>query len=162
MKELGLISKIDKLQKTDKLIFPPSVLEHLTKYIESGTFTFKIQSEKKEVSYGSSYGFNGTERIIFGPNWMLSSLGIEDGDKVKITSVNIPSGESITLQCPRLKEMTDPEAILSYHLREHTVLYEGKKLILDYVIPLKLKVIELKPCEAVIANGSEMSIKIIE
>lgn len=128
MKKLGLITNIDKLQKTDKLIFPPSALEHLTMYIESGTFTFKIQSKEKKISYGTSFGFNGTERIIFGPNWMMSSLGIEDGDKVKVSSVNIPNGESLTIECSKLKNMTDSEAILSYHLREHAVLYEGKKI----------------------------------
>jgi ubiquitin fusion degradation protein 1 len=127
-----------KYEYSDKIVLPQSALMILSKFREFGEtpVTFRLnKSGSQESIYSSVLEFSAESRKMYVPKWMMDAMFIEEGQRVSVTSVEIPKGEYIKLK-PRSEKFLkfqNPKNILELSLREYGTLYNGQTITINYI-----------------------------
>eukprot|EP00727_Mastigamoeba_balamuthi_P002098 m51a1_g11886 hypothetical protein (648) ;mRNA; f:587517-589915 len=139
----------------DKVILPPSALEHLMGENASPPFLFSVRScSKNTMVHCSVLEFTAPEGQAIIPFWMMNDLGEEEGATCAFKTVYLRRGSFVKFR-PTTKEfyaVKNPKALLESLLGKFTALTMGSTI--QVVDPgskerIGLTVVELEPSQAV-------------
>lgn len=158
----GIKTKADikNLEKSDRIIMPPSALNHLMLFKINYPYFFKLTSRELGISeYCGVLEFTAPEKTVYAPSWLMHKLFIED--RIYINSVNLPSGKRVKFKAvPEFFALPNQQVILEKTLRELNVLSMGQELNILFVGKVyKLTVVELVPCTVVSIINADLNVE---
>lgn len=159
----------DNFNASDMIIMPESALVMLHEYKESQyhkPYTFKITNPKNNKSiYTSVREFTSpNDRAIYVPNWMMNSIGILDGHKIMLLSIELPDGDYIKFEPldSNFFKISNPRVILENFLQNFKTLTLNQILHLNYCGKnYTIKIIDLKPDHAILISNIDIKFEIV-
>ncbi|KAG2214422.1 hypothetical protein INT47_000978 [Mucor saturninus] len=158
------------LNDGDKIILPASALEQLLlKVGHSGSLpsplTFELRHpHSNEIIHCGVKEFSSEGNTTQLPSWIMSALGLQQGDHVLIKLVILPKGTWTNLQpiSTDYQQIADYRAALEAHLRAHyNTLTKGQVLSCRYGgRTYQFKVLDLKPQNAVSITDTDLEVDI--
>lgn len=158
------------LNDGDKIILPASALEQLLlKVGNSGNLpsplTFELRHpHSNETIHCGVKEFSSLGNTTQLPTWIMSVLGLQQGDHVLIKLVILPKGTWTSLQpvSADYRQIADYRAALEAHLRGHyNTLTKGQLLSCRYGgRTYQFKVLDLKPQDAVSVTDTDLEVDI--
>lgn len=130
------INKKPLSMEGNKLIVPSTFLNcYSEQNIEYKPLFFKIFSPIPGVSlYGGIEKFSDLDQMVFLPDWMMDIMNINAGDKIKLVPISIPKGTYVKFKVKKdFLELSDPKAILEYHLRYHAVISQHDTIVIKFL-----------------------------
>jgi hypothetical protein len=124
---------IHKYETSDKIILPASSLHTLANASNNGLYVLRIVNPKtsKYIFVGIS-DFTAPERTAFVPKWIMEYLSCKSGDKIFVDAMSVPKVSQAKIKIPEeLKDIPisiDLKSIIEFILRNHVLLFLGKKL----------------------------------
>ncbi|KAL9312428.1 hypothetical protein ACSQ67_017880 [Phaseolus vulgaris] len=142
-----------EIENGDKIIMPPSALDHLAFLRIDYPMMFKLTNGASErVSHCGVLEFIADEGTIYMPYWMMQNMLLQEGDTVRVKYASLPKGTYVKLQ-PHTKDFFDisnPKAILETSLRKFSCLTTGDTIMVTYNNKrYYLDIIETKPANAI-------------
>lgn len=117
---------IQRFNNSDSVILPKKCGERLLKS-NMKLYAVKITNEIINVSsYGKVIGFDAPDRHIVVPSWIMASLFSHPGDKISIDTINVGKISKIKFSVPKC--ISDPQSVIEFELRNHSLSYVGKEL----------------------------------
>eukprot|EP01091_Cochliopodium_minus_P018648 TRINITY_DN7622_c0_g1_i1.p1 TRINITY_DN7622_c0_g1~~TRINITY_DN7622_c0_g1_i1.p1 ORF type:complete len:690 (+),score=184.51 TRINITY_DN7622_c0_g1_i1:22-2070(+) len=163
---IHIISKniSDALEKGNKIILPPKILDKIMQDSNMGPFFFSIENSEyqERVTIASVLEFNAPEDTVYIPDGIMNRLLLSDGEKVNISLVQIPPGEYVKLRPhnPEFSELEDPVEVLSSVFG-----YNYSSLSVDEIITLTFNgiifdftVLDTKPGNSINIIGQTLKI----
>lgn len=159
-----------ELNDGDKIILPASALEQLLSEVgNSGNLPSPLTFELRHPHSGETIHcgvkeFSSSSSTTQLPSWIMSVLGLKQGDHVLIKLVILPKGTWASLQpvSADYRQIVDYRAALEAHLRGHyNTLTKGQLLSCRYGgRTYQFKVLELKPQDAVSITDTDLEVDI--
>merc|ERR1719463_915482 len=110
----------EELEKGNKIILPPSALDHLARLNISYPMLFEVSNPTmNRRTHCGVLEFIAEEGTCYLPYWIMCNLLLQEGDIVRITNTTLPKGSFVKLQ-PVSKdflEINNPKAVLETTLR---------------------------------------------
>ncbi|KAL5529723.1 hypothetical protein ACEPAG_5708 [Sanghuangporus baumii] len=128
-----------------KIIMPPSALANLSNMDLESPWMFKLSNPANPAAttHAGVLEFIAEEGCVHLPYWMMKTLGLNEGDPIRITGAELPKGKFVKLQPQTVHflEVSDPKAVLEHALRNFSALTQGdiieisyNSIILDFLI----------------------------
>ncbi len=110
-----------------KIIMPPSALAHLTNLEIESPWFFELRSTgSSEVrrTHAGVLEFIADEGNVHLPAWMMRTLGLSEGDPLRLTGTTLPKGKMVKIQPQTVDflEISDPKAVLEQAFRNFSAL----------------------------------------
>ncbi|KAL6305331.1 ubiquitin fusion degradation protein UFD1-domain-containing protein [Sparassis latifolia] len=119
----------DNVSYGGKIIMPPSTLARLTSMDLESPWMFKLRNPANPAAstHAGVLEFIAEEGCVHLPQWMMSTLRLNEGDPIRITGAELPKGNKVKLQAQSVHflEVSDPKAVLEQALRHFSVLTQG-------------------------------------
>lgn len=150
---------IIKFNKSDHLILPKSDgVRLLNSPLKN--FIIKIWSIGTNIeTYGRAVSFDAPDNCIIMPEWMIEQVLINYGDAVMISTVNICKLDNVKIKVPKC--MNEPTTIIEYELRDHSVLYTGKRIQTGiFNKKYNMIIVDSKPSFVGMINNSDIKLDI--
>lgn len=116
----------EELENTGKIYLPARTLQSLQHLMKDGTiFMFVLTNPKNNRRiHAGVMEFSAENNQVLMPYWMLRSLGLDEGSKVKIKGANLKKGNFVKLRplSQDFYDISNHKAVLQYHLRNFTAL----------------------------------------
>ncbi|CED84647.1 glutathione-disulfide reductase [Phaffia rhodozyma] len=133
-----------------KIIMPPSALARLTNLELESPWTFHLQNPRSAAleTHAGVLEFIAEEGVVYLPPWMMRTLGLREGDPIRVTGARLPKGKHVKIQAQNLEflEVSDPKAVLESCLRNFSCLTQGDTFSISYnSIAFEFLVIETLP-----------------
>ncbi|EEB09201.1 Cdc48-Ufd1-Npl4 complex component Ufd1 [Schizosaccharomyces japonicus yFS275] len=132
-----------------KVILPPSALEKLSRLNISYPMLFEFQNKQTgQRTHGGVLEFIADEGRVYLPHWMMSTLGVQPGDLIRVINTDIQQGSFVKLQpqSSNFLDITNHRAVLESALRDFSTLTQGDVIEILYNDQVyKLAVLEVKP-----------------
>ncbi|KAJ3216038.1 ubiquitin fusion degradation protein [Dinochytrium kinnereticum] len=132
-----------------KILLPSSALAKLATLNIAYPMLFELTNESQQkVSHAGVLEFTAAEGKVFLPQWMMSTLLIEEGSLVKVKSVNLPLGKFVKLQPQSVDflDISDPKAVLEKAISNFSTLTEGDIITIKYNMKqFDILIVEAKP-----------------
>jgi len=149
---VSFINKED-LEKGNKIILPPSALDHLARLNISYPMLFEVSNPASDSrTHCGVLEFIAEEGICFLPYWMMCNLTLREGDIIRIMNTSLPKGNYVKLQ-PVTKDFLDihnPRAVLENTLRNFATLTVGDNIMINYNDRnYEIEIVETRPAKAV-------------
>lgn len=143
----------DELEKGNKIILPPSALDHLARLNISYPMLFElVNPAMNRRTHCGVLEFIADEGTCHLPYWMMCNLLLQEGDIIRITNTSLPKGSFVKLQ-PISKDFLDihnPRAVLENMLRNFATLTVGDSICLEYNNKkYEIEIVEAKPASAI-------------
>jgi hypothetical protein len=153
------------LNGSDKIIMPEAILDHLHRYPNiMSPYMFRLKNKDKVGYCGVLEFTSDSPHVVYVPKWLMVNLGLMDGDRFEILSVNLQKGEMISLR-PKTEmffKLSNPKSVLENHLKRFTVLYQGETLRLDYLgKSFEIDVAETSPDRAIDITDIDLKLQFI-
>jgi ubiquitin fusion degradation protein 1 len=116
-----------------KIILPPSALAKLSSLNIEYPMLFEIEHEGNKSNAGV-LEFIAEEGRVYAPLWMMKHLQVDDGEIIKIKSVNLQKGTFLKIQPQSVDflDISDPKAVLENALRQYSALRQGNIISIRY------------------------------
>ena len=104
-------------------------------------------------SHGGVWEFIAEEGRVHLPAWMMRSLALNEGDKVKVQGTTLPKGKMVKIQPQTVDflEISDPKAVLEQALRNFSTLTPGDIIEFKYnCLTFEVLIMEVTPDAAAI------------
>lgn len=149
---VSFINKED-LEKGNRIILPPSALDHLARLNISYPMLFEVTNPKtQQRTHCGVLEFIAEEGTCFLPLWMMCNLGLGGGEFVRIMNTTLQKGNFVKLQ-PHSKDFLDihnPRAVLENTMRNYACLTVGDNITIHYNNhKYEIEIIETKPANAI-------------
>lgn len=149
---VSFIGKED-LEKGNKIILPPSALDHLARLNISYPMLFEVSNPNmNRRTHCGVLEFIAEEGTCYLPYWIMCNLLLQEGDIVRITNTTLPKGSFVKLQ-PVSKDFLDihnPRAVLENTLRNFATLTVGDCIVINYNNKkYEIEIVETKPASAI-------------
>ncbi|KAI9336798.1 ubiquitin fusion degradation protein 1 [Obelidium mucronatum] len=119
-----------------KILLPPSALAKLSTLNIAYPMLFEITNEqyKDRSSHAGVLEFIAEEGKVYLPQWMMSTLLIEEGSLVKVKNVSLPLGKFVKLQPQSVDflDITDPKAVLEKAIGQFSCLTQNDIITIKY------------------------------
>jgi hypothetical protein len=116
-----------KYCQSDKVILPRNTLETFVQCSKNNIYMLKLNNPKfHKIIYCGICDFDAPDHVAILPDWIMTSLNLESGDKVFADAVTLSKATEIKVRCPQ--NICDPKSVLEFLLKNHTVLYKTKKI----------------------------------
>lgn len=143
----------EDLEKGNKIILPPSALDHLARLNISYPMLFEVSNPNmNRRTHCGVLEFIAEEGTCYLPYWIMCNLLLQEGDIVRITNTTLPKGSFVKLQ-PVSKDFLDihnPRAVLENTLRNFATLTVGDCIVIMYNNKkYEIEIIETKPASAI-------------
>lgn len=143
----------DNLEKGDKILLPPSILESLSGAEIPWPLMFEIKNKKNDrITHCGVMEFIADEGCAYIPYWMMKNLSILEGDKIQFKYKSLEKGTFVKIQ-PQTEdflEISNTKAVLESKLRNFTCLSKNDSIAIDYNNKIYwLNIIEVKPGNAI-------------
>ena len=126
---------INEVKYSNKIMLPPSILQDLVDGNYETPYFFKV--ENTETNFGQYCGiqeFSSPPGVTHIPYHIMSGLGINEGDNIKISLVTPTDGSYIKLQphATAFTEINDPKGLLERMLsKNYPILTEGHTITIE-------------------------------
>ncbi len=170
----------DNVSYGGKIILPPASLAKLSDLEIEGPWMFKLRNPNPNVrpkntlpvdvdkeegsstrraptmreSHAGVLEFIAEPGHVHLPAWMMKSLALSEGDKVRVTGVMLPKGKLVKIQPQTVDflEISDPKAVLEQALRNFSTLTPGDIIEFKYnCLTFEVLIMEVKPDAAAIS-----------
>ena len=115
---------------------PPSALARLTHLNLSSPWMFHLRNPQNSAAstHAGVLEFIADEGMVFLPHWMMRTLKLAEGDRLRVTGTQLPKGRFVKLQAQETSflEVSDPKAVLEQALRNWTCLTQGDVVEISY------------------------------
>jgi len=143
----------EDLEKGNKILLPPSALDHLARLNITWPMLFELHNaEKGRHTCGGVQEFSAEEGTCYMPYWMMQNLLLKEGDIVRVTNTTLPKGRYVKLQ-PVSKEFLDisnPKAVLEASLRLYATLTVGDNIVIHYnQKKYEIEIVECRPSNSI-------------
>eukprot|EP00929_Paragymnodinium_shiwhaense_P012350 TRINITY_DN11935_c0_g2_i1.p1 TRINITY_DN11935_c0_g2~~TRINITY_DN11935_c0_g2_i1.p1 ORF type:complete len:317 (-),score=67.71 TRINITY_DN11935_c0_g2_i1:233-1183(-) len=143
----------DDLEKGNKIVLPPSALDHLARLNISYPMLFELSNTATHrKTHSGVQEFIAEEGTCYLPYWMMMNLCLQEGDLIRVVNTSLPKGQFVKLQ-PLTSDFLDihnPRAVLENSLRNFATLTVGDSIRLDYNSRIyEIEIVECKPSNAV-------------
>ncbi|KAN0064815.1 ubiquitin fusion degradation protein [Thecaphora frezii] len=134
-----------------KIIMPPSALAHLTNLEIESPWLFKLRSTRGaevKTTHAGVLEFIADEGNVHLPAWMMRTLGLSEGDPIRLTGVTLPKGKMVKIQPQTVDflEISDPKAVLEQALRNFSTLTPGDIIEISYnCLTFEILIMEITP-----------------
>ncbi|KAL3500781.1 hypothetical protein ACH5RR_039874 [Cinchona calisaya] len=152
----SFLSNIERaeLEYGDKILMPPSALEHLMALNINYPMMFSIQNPNNwsRTSHCGVLEFTAEEGFVYVPQWIMDNLKLQQGDLVIIKNVSLPNGTYVKLQphTTNFINLTNPKAVLERTLKKYTCLTSGDTITINHNDKkFFIDVLETKPGNAI-------------
>lgn len=158
---LSFINRLD-LEKGDKIILPPSLLEKLSNYEIKWPLMFEIkcQSSSKKTNCGVME-FTSDEGCAYLPHWMMEKLLVKKGEKLFFKNSTLEKGCFVKFQPQTgdFLEISNPKAVLEIKLRNFTCLTKSDVIAIEYNEKIFwLNVLEVKPGNSISIIETDLNV----
>lgn len=134
-----------------KIIMPPSALAHLTNLEIESPWFFELRSAgASEVrrTHAGVLEFIADEGNVHLPAWMMRTLGLSEGDPIRLTGTTLPKGKMVKIQPQTVDflEISDPKAVLEQAFRNFSALTPGDIVEISYnCLTFEILIMEITP-----------------
>jgi ubiquitin fusion degradation protein 1 len=115
---------------------PPSALARLTHLNLSSPWMFHLRNPLNSAAstHAGVLEFIADEGIVYLPHWMMRTLKLSEGDRLRVTGTQLPKGRFVKLQAQETSflEVSDPKAVLEQALRNWMCLTRGDVIDIWY------------------------------
>lgn len=115
---------------------PPSALARLTHLNLSSPWMFQLRNPENAAAstHAGVLEFIADEGIVYLPYWMMKTLKLSEGDRIRVTGAALPKGKFVKLQAQETSflEVSDPKAVLEQALRNWMCLSQGDIIEIIY------------------------------
>lgn len=143
----------DDLEKGNKIVLPPSALDHLARLNISYPMLFELSNTATHrKTHSGVQEFIADEGTCYLPYWMMQNLCLSEGDLIRVVNTSLPKGQFVKLQplTSAFLDIHNPRAVLENSLRNFATLSVGDCIRLDYNDRIyEIEIIECKPSNAV-------------
>jgi ubiquitin fusion degradation protein 1 len=150
------------LEAGDKIILPPTALDHLARLRVTYPMMFSITNKKSgRQMHAGVMEFSGEEGVAYIPYWMMQNLLIESGEIIEITNVTLPKGNFVKLQphTTKFTQLYNPRVVLETALRNFSCLTKGDTIAIQHGDDnYYLDIVEVKPGNAVSVVETDMNV----
>ncbi|KAF8772779.1 hypothetical protein HU200_005365 [Digitaria exilis] len=143
------------LEDGDKVILPASALNTLAALRIEYPMQFELHHANTNPAKASHCGvleFVAEEGAMVMPEWMMTNMGLGEGDLVRVRSAALPKGTYVKLR-PHTSEfldITNPKAVLEKTLRTFSCFTTGDTIMVSYNSrKYYIDIVETKPASAV-------------
>ena len=155
------VNRLD-LEKGDKILLPPSILQKLSESEIKGPITFEIKTaNSSRKSHCGVMDFTADEGCAYIPRWMIQNLDIKEGEKLYFSYTSLEKGNYVKLQ-PQTNDflnISNPKAILEAKLRYFTCLTRSDTIAIEYNEKIYwINVVEVKPGVAVLIVDTDIDV----
>lgn len=150
------------LEDGDKILLPPSALDHLGRLHISYPMMFEIKNP--QLGLGMHCGvmeFSAEEGVAYIPYWMMQHLGLVDGALANVRNVTLPKGSYAKLQphLTKFTQLSNPRVVLEKALRSFSCLTKGSTIMIRHgPEQFLLDIVDLKPANAVSIIETDMQV----
>ncbi|KDN53051.1 UFD1-domain-containing protein [Tilletiaria anomala UBC 951] len=163
----------DNVSYGGKVILPPSSLDQLTRMEVEGPWVFRLRNPNPNVpskdalparedggasssaassrareSHAGVLEFIADHGRVHLPAWMMKSLALNEGDRVRVTGTTLPKGKMVKIQPQTVDflEISDPKAVLEQALRNFSTLTPGDIIEFKYnCLTFEVLIMEITP-----------------
>ena len=134
-----------------KIMMPPSALAHLTNLEIESPLLFQLRSAgvaKPKKTHAGVLEFIADEGNVHLPAWMMRTLGLSEGDPIRLTGASLPKGKMVKIQPQTVDflEISDPKAVLEQALRNFSTLTPGDIIEISYnCLTFEILIMEITP-----------------
>ncbi|KAI8837694.1 ubiquitin fusion degradation protein UFD1-containing protein [Chytriomyces cf. hyalinus JEL632] len=133
-----------------KILLPPSALAKLSTLNIAYPMLFEITNDahKEHSSHAGVLEFIAEEGKAYLPQWMMTTLLIEEGSLARIKNVSLPLGRFVKLQPQSVDflDITDPKAVLEKAIGQFACLTQNDIITIKYNSKLyDILIMESKP-----------------
>ena len=134
-----------------KIIMPPSALAHLTNLEIESPWFFELRSTGASEARRTHAGvleFIADEGNVHLPAWMMRTLGLSEGDPIRLTGTTLPKGKMVKIQPQTVDflEISDPKAVLEQAFRNFSALTPGDIVEISYnCLTFEILIMEITP-----------------
>ena len=111
---LGL-SSVGLIVFSTTVIMPQSALARLTQLDVEAPWMFKLSNPSNPAAstHAGVLEFIAEEGCVHLPQWMMSTLRLNEGDMIRIVGTELPKGKFVKLQAQTVHflEISDPKAV---------------------------------------------------
>ncbi|KAE8224868.1 hypothetical protein CF319_g2311 [Tilletia indica] len=133
-----------------KIIMPPSALAKLSQFEIASPWIFELNnvSEDPKRTHAGVLEFIAEEGNVHLPAWMMRTLGLSEGDPIRIVGKQLPKGKLVKFQAQTVDflEISDHRAVLEQAMRNFSTLTPGDVIEISYnCLTFELLVMEVVP-----------------
>ncbi|SNX84281.1 related to UFD1 - ubiquitin fusion degradation protein [Melanopsichium pennsylvanicum] len=135
-----------------KIIMPPSALAHLTNLDIESPWFFQLRSTGSAAEVRRTHAgvleFIADEGNVHLPAWMMRTLGLSEGDPIRLTGTTLPKGKMVKIQPQTVDflEISDPKAVLEQAFRNFSALSPGDIVEISYnCLTFEILIMEITP-----------------
>lgn len=134
-----------------KIIMPPSALAHLTNLEIESPWFFELRSagvSEVRRTHAGVLEFIADEGNVHLPAWMMRTLGLSEGDPIRLTGTTLPKGKMVKIQPQTVDflEISDPKAVLEQAFRNFSALTPGDIVEISYnCLTFEILIMEITP-----------------
>ncbi|KAI8848070.1 ubiquitin fusion degradation protein UFD1-domain-containing protein [Chytridium lagenaria] len=118
-----------------KILLPPTALAKLATLNIAYPMLFELKNESQQkTSHGGVLEFTAEEGKVYLPQWMMTTMLLEEGSLVKVKNVNLPLGKFVKLQPQSVDflDISDPKAVLEKAISNFSTLTQGDIITIKY------------------------------
>ena len=153
------------LEKGDKIILPPNILQKLSGSEIKGPMVFEVKNpNSQKKSHCGIMDFTADEGCVYLPSWMMQNLNIKEGEKLKFKYKNLEKGSYVKIQpqSDDFLEISNTKAVLESKLRKFTCLSKSDSIAIEYNGKIYwLNIIEVKPGNAISIIEADVNVDFI-
>ncbi|PWZ02351.1 UFD1-domain-containing protein [Testicularia cyperi] len=134
-----------------KIIMPPSALASLTNLDIESPWFFELRNTgavETKRTHAGVLEFIADEGNVHLPAWMMRTLGLSEGDPIRLTGTTLPKGKMVKIQPQTVDflEISDPKAVLEQAFRNFSALTPGDIVEISYnCLTFEILIMEITP-----------------
>jgi ubiquitin fusion degradation protein 1 len=153
------------LEKGDKILLPPSILQKISGSELKGPIIFEIKNlNSTRKSHCGVMDFTADEGCAYLPRWMMQNLNAKEGEKFLFAYTSLEKGSYVKLQ-PQTDDflnISNPKAVLEAKLRYFTCLTRSDIIAIDYNDKIYwINVVEVKPGMAILIVDTDIDVEFV-
>ena len=151
------------LEKGDKILLPPSILQKISGSELKGPIIFEIKNlNSTRKSHCGVMDFTADEGCAYLPRWMMQNLNAKEGEKFLFAYTSLEKGSYVKLQ-PQTDDflnISNPKAVLEAKLRYFTCLTRSDIIAIDYNDKIYwINVVAVKPGMAILIIDTDIDVE---
>jgi len=155
------VNRLD-LEKGDKILLPPSILQKLSESEIKGPIIFEIKNTNStRKTHCGVMDFTADEGCAYLPRWMMQNLDTKEGEKLYFSYTSLEKGNYVKLQ-PQTDDflnISNPKAVLEAKLRYFTCLTRSDTIAIEYNEKIYwINVVEVKPGVAILIVDTDIDV----
>lgn len=151
----------DDLERGDKIVLPPSALDHLARLNVAYPMVFEVESRSGSKTHCGVQEFIAEEGHANLPYWLMQNISANEGEMITIRNATLQKGTYVKLQpqSSAFIDIANPKAVLEATLRNFTCLTKGDTIAIPYNDKtFYINVLETAPGDAICIVEADVNV----